>query len=127
MSPVGIDENSKDDSCVVPAVTFFWFVILLIWVHFFADFVAQNDWMATNKSKNWKALVVHACVYAVFFIPFGFLLSILTGLLHAMVDATTSRITSHLWSKGERHWFFVVIGADQAIHLTVLMVTYLLL
>ena len=42
-----------------------------------------------------------------------------TGLAHFW-----SRSRQALWKKGERHWFFVVIGLDQAIHMTCLFATY---
>jgi hypothetical protein len=45
-------------------------------------------------------------------------------IMHFITDAITSRTTSYLWQKGERHWFFVVIGLDQAIHMTTLFGVY---
>lgn len=120
--------------------------IILLALHFLGDFLLQSDWMALNKSKRWDALTAHAVVYAWCFIPYGFTFYILTFLTHFLTDAITSRITSRLWfvrliepvnGPGERfygayeprkrHWFFVVIGADQLIHFLTLALTYHLL
>ncbi len=105
----------------------------LIWMHFVADFVFQSDKMAKTKSKSNFWLLAHVCAYcSVFPIP---LLLIgyseidileyvaLNGLLHFCVDWITSRCTSKLWERKEAHWFFVVVGFDQAIHITTLFFT----
>lgn len=103
-------------------------MLLKIWVHFVADFVLQSDWMAMNKSKNSLlgigAMWVHFGIYTVTLVPFfGCRFSIVNGLLHFATDMITSRATSYLWTHQQRHWFFVVIGFDQAIHLTCLLLT----
>ncbi len=116
--------------------------------HFVADFLLQSDWMATNKSK-WhtpegrKALGAHVLVYSACFLWLGLIFTVLTGLFHLAVDAVTSRWTSQLWFidlepregafahwshyahiRDSRHWFFVVIGLDQLIHMILLIWTY---
>jgi membrane-bound metal-dependent hydrolase YbcI (DUF457 family) len=77
--------------------------------------------MALNKSHNNKWLAIHSLVYAVLFLLMGFEYAFLAGVSHFVIDWLTSRGTSWLWKKEKRHWFFVLIGFDQAIHLTVLI------
>lgn len=98
-------------------------IYILIWVHWLADFVFQTDKMATNKSTSWAWLSSHVLTYTVFLIPFGIRFALINGAAHFVTDACTSRITSYLWKKNDRHNFFVVIGIDQAAHLTVLLLT----
>ena len=99
--------------------------IVLIWLHFFADFICQTDKMALNKSTSNQWLAYHCCAYmAPFFVCFGWKFGIATFVLHFMTDWVTSRGTSYLWKRNERHWFFCLIGFDQAIHLTTLLLTY---
>lgn len=92
-------------------------LVLLMTVHFIADFILQNDWMATNKSKRWDALALHVAIYAACFVPWGLPFVLKLGALHFVTDAITSRVTSYLWQKQARHWFFVVIGFDQWLHM----------
>jgi hypothetical protein len=122
-------------------------------VHWISDFVFQSSWMATNKSKNWIALSLHVLTYTlsmgVLMVLSGALVSIffsdvisgaimiitplafvkwiaLNGVLHFITDAITSRITSHLWKKNDMHNFFVVVGFDQFIHYSCLIITLLM-
>jgi Protein of unknown function (DUF3307) len=99
-------------------------VVALVWVHFIADFLLQSDAMATRKSKSSKWLAIHVAIYSACLLPFGPWFAIINAALHFATDYITSRATSRLWAAQERHWFFVVIGLDQALHLTALLVTY---
>ena len=118
-------------------------VLAILTIHWIADFVCQSDWMAINKSKLLIALSFHCFVYYMVFnlclgmtgffigddiwIKFVFNFStfytIGNTIIHFFVDYTTSRINSWLWEKGQRHWFFVMIGLDQLIHYFCLFIT----
>lgn len=128
-------------------------ILQILFVHWISDFVLQSSWMATNKSKNWLALGSHVLVYtasmgvlillsgvivaaafsniiggAIMIItPLAFVKWIvLNGVLHFITDAVTSRITARLWKKNDMHNFFVVVGFDQFIHYSCLIITLLM-
>lgn len=99
-------------------------LVALVWVHFIADFIFQTDWVAKGKSTSNKILGWHVLLYGLPFLFFGWKFAVVNALLHFMTDWCTSRATSYLWKTEQRHWFFVVIGLDQAIHMSCLVVTY---
>jgi hypothetical protein len=96
----------------------------ILWCHFFGDFILQTDTMALNKSKSNKWLGIHSFVYALPFLWLGWKFAAFASILHFAVDWATSRGTSKLWAANQRHWFFTLIGFDQAIHMTILLTTY---
>lgn len=110
-------------------------ILALLVVHWVADFVLQTDWQAKNKSKNNEALFRHVLVYTyclTIAAPFIFSTApVVTGLLwlfvnsvaHFATDWRTSRWTSKLWSEGRVHDFFVVVGFDQLIHYSTLLLS----
>lgn len=99
-------------------------IIALLNIHWISDFALQTDKMATQKSKSFKYLSFHALVYTIPFLFIGFQFAIINGILHWIVDAITSRITSYLWKENDRHNFFLTIGLDQLIHTVTLIITY---
>lgn len=114
----------------------------LIFTHWIADFIAQSDWMAKNKSKDNFALTVHILSYSTVLMFFAILTNLIkqfiglpttihvitfvavNGVAHFAIDYVTSRISSKLWAKGQVHNFFVCIGFDQALHMVTLIATY---
>ena len=100
-------------------------LLLLIWIHFVMDFVFQSNNVALNKSKNNAILLQHVTIYAIPLFLFNFWFGLVNAALHFVVDWVTSRCTHYFWSCDKRHWFFVTIGIDQAIHLTCLILTYI--
>lgn len=102
-------------------MTFLQKIIVVLWIHWVADFIFQTDTMAMNKSTSNKWLASHVGVYTLPLFIFGWRFAVMNGVAHFIVDYCTSRATSFLWKKGDRHNFFVVIGLDQAIHMTCLV------
>jgi len=110
-------------------------IIVLLLTHWYGDFFLQTDWMALNKSINNDALAAHVGVYTlilflgIFLFRLGgdpsniLLFAIVNGVIHFDVDFLTSRWSSYLYKKGDRHNFFVVVGLDQTIHFLTLFIT----
>lgn len=114
-------------------------IILIFLFHWVADFVCQTHEMSLKKSKSILWLSYHVVVYAsvttalwsIFFggmidnyaviIPLIFGVTFVT---HWVTDYFTSKWTSRLWQEKKVHEFFVVIGVDQLIHATTLIITY---
>lgn len=107
--------------------------VLIVWAHFIGDFILQSDYHAQNKSKSSLVLAEHVLMYSIPFVLLGALIPVsllwvfINAVAHFCTDFITSRITSKLWAEKKVHWFFVTIGADQAIHFTTLFVSYHLL
>ena len=108
-----------------------WQFLYLLAAHWFADFVLQTHWQASNKSKNNRALARHVLVYTscltvasvALFGVVGLAYGLFNGALHLATDAVTSRITARLYAKQDWHNFFVVVGFDQLIHQVTLGLT----
>lgn len=110
---------------------------LLLLGHFIGDFVLQSSWMATNKSKDFGALIAHVFVYSLTIsvtIAFYFgniektiVFFIITAITHMAIDGITSPINSKLWNHEDKHDFFVMVGFDQFIHYVTLVATVLYL
>jgi len=101
-------------------------LLIIIWLHFVVDFVLQTDTMAKNKSSSNKWLGLHIMVYTIpFAIVFGPVYGLVNGIAHFITDYFTSRWSSKLWKDNQVHNFFVVVGFDQAIHLTTLILTFI--
>ncbi|MEW6470279.1 MAG: DUF3307 domain-containing protein [Bacteroidota bacterium] len=112
--------------------------LVLVFIHFVADFLCQTDKMALNKSKSLYWLSMHVLTYTAvlwggsIFLFYGYsdLFAVVSayagvnGGLHFITDFFTSKLTSKLWQRESKHWFFVAIGFDQAIHYSCLFLSY---
>ena len=121
-------------------------IFVIIIVHWFADFIMQDEKWALGKSKNWEDLLSHTTVYSILWsIPMIFLfynenfikwwLSIscfilVTFLAHTITDYFTSRIVSKKFTNKEygsaipNLGGFTIIGFDQVLHYIQLFLTY---
>lgn len=106
-------------------------ILVILFAHWVADFIAQTDQMAKNKSTSNKWLISHVSTYG---LVMGLIILVTLGSIsliwlaintvaHGATDYVTSRITSRLWKAGETHWFFVVVGFDQLVHMATMFVT----
>ncbi len=103
-------------------------LLAIIWIHFICDFVLQTDRMAKQKSSDNLILTGHVIVYSLpFIIIGGFLYAFINGVLHWMVDYISSRVSKKLYAENRIHDFFVVVGLDQVLHLSCLILTYVFL
>lgn len=114
------------------------FMILtyLIVSHFLGDFILQTDQMAKNKSKHNNWLTAHTLYYTLPLFPLagyimvvdmsmmGFAFIFVNALFHFGTDYVSSRMSSKAWADGDVHHFFVIVGADQAIHMITLYSTF---
>lgn len=111
-----------------------YFIIWMLFCHWFADFVAQSDDMAKKKSSDENVLLAHVAVYSGILI-LGYLIAsflvdytprwafLLNVPSHLLIDYSTSKINARLYKNEQRHWFFVSIGFDQFLHYVVLLLT----
>lgn len=107
-------------------------VLWLMSFHYVADFILQTDWQARNKWTDNVALTRHVFFYSIAmawsaaFLNFTFehwlAWVLLTGLLHWWTDWATSRVSHHFFARNDFHTGFVVVGLDQLIHLTCLLI-----
>lgn len=107
-------------------MTLYTFTLILCF-HFVADFVLQSHWMAMGKSQRWgmnRQMVSHIAVYTAFLLPLGPAWALANGLAHYATDIVSSRATTALFKRNEIHWFFVVVGADQLVHVLCLIWSY---
>lgn len=114
--------------------TYIPFVLLIMLIHFLADFGLQTHEQAVHKSSSNKQLVYHTLVYSLVWLVasyamFGSITSawffaIITFVAHTITDYVTSRIGKPYWEKGDYHNGFVVVSFDQILHYIQLFLTF---
>ena len=135
--------------------TIFLSVLVIVAIHWIADFIYQAEAWATNKSKSNSALLKHTVTYSLittFLWALAFPTSydfpnilkihdgyqnlvyvfLITFCLHTITDYFTSRVVSHKFANKEygtpipNSGAFTVIGFDQVLHYLQLFGTYYL-
>lgn len=111
------------------------FLILLI--HFFADFTLQTDDQSRLKSTSPLFLTYHVITYSLTWLVvvtimyeslyLGLIFSIVTFIFHWVTEYVTSKMVKHFFENEDYHTGFIVIGADQFLHYTQLILLYLFL
>lgn len=116
---------------------------ILLFAHWFGDFIVQTHWQATNKSKNMFALGAHTYTYSTVmtiafalglaglgitvtyleYVVLGFFL--LTFISHGLTDLVTSKFTSKFWEEKRMKTFFSMVGFDQLLHQYTIILTIL--
>ena len=99
--------------------------LLIVWAHAIGDFIFQTRWMAKNKSTSHRALAIHCGLYMIPLFVISWQFALINGILHYPVDFFSSQLTSHYHKKNNESMFFNVIGIDQAIHFTFLLISYI--
>ena len=98
-------------------------MLAIIWIHFIADFLLQSRAIATGKSTYNSYLAAHVALYSMPFLLFGWKFAVITYVTHFCTDWLTSRGTTYFYKREKYYEFFALIGFDQAIHLTTLILT----
>jgi len=112
-------------------------ILLILLVHWFADFVMQSDEEARNKHKNIERLVDHTFSYSAtwFFVSMAIMFvwnlppkflwfAPITFVFHTLTDYYTSKINHSYYRRNRIHSFFVSVGFDQWLHYVQLFLTY---
>lgn len=109
-------------------------VIMILLIHFLADFGLQTHDQAIAKSTDNKQLAYHVGVYSMVWLIAGINIfetfdkamsfAMITFICHFLTDYVTSRIGKPFWEKKDLHNGFCVIGFDQVLHFTQLFLTY---
>lgn len=116
-------------------------IFTILFIHWVADFIFQDEKWALGKSKNWDDLLHHTVTYSVFWIlPAilmlgydGAIFIIVTFLAHTTTDYFTSRVVSKKFANKEygsaipNFGAFTIIGFDQILHYIQLFLTYSIL
>jgi Protein of unknown function (DUF3307) len=113
-------------SSTVPVGALVGWMLLLTAKHVVADFFLQNSWMAVGKdqAKGWALpLLAHCLVHlavalALILIvaPRFWFVALIDFAIHIAVDRAKGFCVATFRVKQEHHWFWWLIGIDQALH-----------
>lgn len=117
-------------------------IIYLIFAHWVADFVFQDEEWALTKKNSFSSLLMHTWVYstiimimtAYFLTPMGmYYFWVINFVTHTAVDYFTSKWVGMKFEKKQlgsaipNFGAFTIIGLDQFIHYVILIMSFYLL
>ncbi len=112
----------------------FYTILIILIVHYLADFCLQTHEQSQKKSSEFKWLIYHTGTYSLVWLfttwalyssfAAAFLFATITLVVHTATDYVTSRIGKPFWEKQDFHNGFAVIGFDQVLHYVQLLLTH---
>ena len=118
-------------------------ILVILFAHFFGDFVMQKQAWALNKWHSNKALGSHVLMYTTCLFLFVWLClvpeygqdtlpyfagwALINGFFHFFIDYATSRDMHQYREEGDKKLFFDTYGFDQMLHYAILFITYTIL
>lgn len=110
-------------------------ILLILLIHWLADFCLQTNEQATQKSTDPIQLGYHVCTYTIVWFLAAYCISgswekaslfaIATFGWHFCTDFVTSRIGKSFWEKKDLHNGFCIVGFDQILHYIQLFLAYI--
>jgi hypothetical protein len=98
--------------------------LCLLAAHMAGDYLLQTHWMAMNKMKDMRVLMLHCAIYTACFIPIGFLFDWkinFQATFYGLVYSTHVITDCRRWASGDQ-WPPKPILVDQAVHIVTLAV-----
>ena len=86
--------------------------------HVVGDWLFQNSWMARNKGRDMRVLIIHVLITGIPFIFIGLSVAqiILIALSHLLIDGyKLGKVWNRIFKQDD--YLFVQIMSDQAFHL----------
>jgi hypothetical protein len=110
-------------------------ILLILLVHWLADFCLQTDGQARRKSTEIGPLAEHVTTYSMVWLLVSYslfldwekaaLFAVITWWAHYWTDYFSSRIGKVYWDRKDLHNGFVVMGFDQILHYVQLLLCYI--
>jgi uncharacterized membrane protein len=110
---------------------------LFIWIlflHWFADYICQPQYVNENKTKNWEVLVIHVFLYSLILFSgtaltaqFGInelcRFAVINFFIHYIIDCVTIYFVNKSLEEKNISLFLKIMGFDQFIHAATLIIT----
>ena len=112
----------------------FYTIVIILLIHWLADFALQTHDQATKKSTSLSYLTFHVSSYSLVWALASWALyqnfesclvfAGITFVCHWITDFATSRLSRSFWENKDFHNGFVIVGVDQILHYVQLLITH---